>query len=280
MGHSVKLHGGVTFDWMFATSDPSKLPDGNIITAEPGWSGTTSMLATFKTDIAASDYSGAETSVMGYRIYKKTGDTGMVFVAEITSGTKFLHDYGIRSGDDTVYLIYPITTDESGKTVYSAPVVTSPIKVDCETYTLVDLVQNDDKSFIVGNYVWSFYVNAETIDFSHNMQTITQETHSRYPHVRRGSQNYVSGSLSAYAGYVVEGGKYVEDQHVFDKWTSFLNSTEPKLLTDPFGHKYIVEVTNSSHKTEDYFPAPTVISFDFAEIANADDYSVYAEIVE
>ena len=251
MGHSVKLHGGVTFDWMFATSDPSKLPDGNIITAEPGWSGTTSMLATFKTDIAASDYSGTETSVTGYRIYKKTGDTGMVFVAEITSGTNILHDYGIRSGDDTVYLIYPITTDESGKTVYSAPVVTSPIKVDCETYTLVDLVQ-----------------------------TITQETHSRYPHVRRGSQNYVSGSLSAYAGYVVDGGKYVEDQHVFDKWTSFLNSTEPKLLTDPFGHKYIVEVTNSSHKTEDYFPAPTVISFDFAEIANADDYSVYAEIVE
>lgn len=280
MGHSIKLHGGASFDWMFATSDPSKLPDGDSVVNEPEWGGMTVMLATFDSNIAASNYGSSESAIIGYRIYKKSDEENMTFVAEIATGAKAVHDYGVCSKDSVVYLIYPITLDENGNAVYMAPVVTNSALADFSAYTLIDLVRHDDRTFTVGDYVWNFYINAEPIDFSHNMQTTTQETYSRYPHIRRGDQNYVSGSLSAYAGHIVEHGKYVEDQRLFGKWASFLDSKNPKLLTDPFGHKYIVEITSSSHKTEDYSPAPTTISFDFAEIANADDYSVYAEILE
>lgn len=279
MGHSVKLHGGATFDWMFATSDPSKIPDGINVIDEPVWGGTTFMLANFSDNISASNYGSSAASIIGYRIYKKTNTADMSLVADVSPNIKALCDYGAKSGDRATYLIYPMTVDDDGNIVYMAPVISDSIDVEFNTYTLAELVRNDGTSFIVGDYVWHFYVNAEPIDFSHNMQTTVQTTHSRYPHIRRSKQNYISGSVSAYAGAVIECGKYVEDQHVFDKWAAFLDSTNPKLLTDPFGHKYIVEITSTSHKVEDYTPSPTTITFDFVEIANADDYSVYAEAV-
>lgn len=278
MGHSIKLHGGASFDWMFATSDPSKLPDGNLITAEPVWGGATSLLATFSDGTAASNYGSAFDSIVGYRIYKKADDSRMIFVADVGSGTKELRDYCVKSGDRVSFLIYPIMVDKDGNTSYTAPATTDAVLAEFYAYTLIELLPGDGKAFTVGSYVWHFYINAELSDFSHNMQTSIQETHTKYPHIRRTAQNYISGSLSAYAGSIIEDGRYVEDQSVFDKWSSFLDSTNPKLLTDPFGHKYIVEITGSYHKTEDYSPAPTTISFDFTEIANADDYSVYEEI--
>ena len=278
MNHSVKIHGGATFDWMFASSNSSELPDGETITAEPEWSGDTFMLANFDDNISASEYGSSVDSIVKHRIYKRSSyDSKMKLVAEVASGEEAVRDYAIRSGESIEYIIYPIS-ETNGVQSFMAPVVINAGKIEFGTFALIDLKRYDDVSFMPGDYVWNFYANVSASEYKHNISATVQNVNSKYPNVRRGLQNYVSGSITAYAGRVTDRGEYTEDQSVFDKWSDFLDSNNPKLLTDPFGHKYIVEVTSSSHKVEDYNTPPTSITFEFTEIDNADAYSVFDEV--
>lgn len=277
MKHSVKIHGGATYDWLFATADTSKLPNGSSITAEPEWEGNTSMLAKFNGNTSASNYGSSVDLITRYMVYKrKVGDSSLSFVADIPSTEHVLYDYAERSGNRIEYIIYPVY-DSDGTDIFMSPVITHPVDVEFNTYSLVELKKYDDFSYSVGDFVWNFCANASLSEFTHNISATVQSVNSKYPYIRKNAQNYVSGSLTAYAGNVTECGKYTEEQSVFDKWASFLNSKNPKLLTDPFGHKYIVEVTASSHEVADYDTPPTSIKFDFVEIADADSFSVFGE---
>ncbi len=274
MKDKITIHGGCSWDYVYATKDASTLPD-QAEYQSPAWDVNTIMYAEFTDDISGSNYKSAAGLISGYSVYRE-GDEDKIlkFVAAIPAKENIVEDYGVKSTEAVSYRIYPILQSESG-VIYSSPVVSERVHVSYDTWTLMTIKHVKDNMYTVGDYVWNFYLDAEPDEYSHNIAANEQNTDGKYPHIHRGNQNYISGGLTAYAGYVDDNGAYREPQFVFDKWDKFLSSRDPKLLTDPYGHKMIVEITSSSHSVDNYHAIPTKIKFSFSEIKDASDISVY-----
>lgn len=281
MKHSIKIHGSAVFDYIYATSDPSKLPNEQsyITYEEPKWEESTIALATFASSIDASSFESMEGSLVAYDIYRRDASGNRpTYIGRMSPSDKAIYDYGVRSGDQVKYTIFPIV-EIDGEVVRSSSFETESITPSFRSWTLTEMVYVDDGIYQKGEYEWNFYVGVEADEISHVLSSSAHTTNSRYPHIVQQATNYVTSGLAANAGYILCNGEYKEPQMVFRKWEEFLNSKKLKMITDPFGHKYIVTINDSSHLSNDDSKNSTTIRFSYTEVASADDISL-CEVAE
>lgn len=276
MASNIKIHGGASYDYVYVTTDHNRLPSDDTYN-EPSWESASIMLATFDKDIDGSNYSSVTGSIVGYDVLRSDITTAKpVYVARLSTEEKRIYDYSARSKDTCSYTIYPIiNSDETGAEQYSSPFSTESILPIYDTWTLINIVKEGDTVYHRGEFEWNFYVSSQPEQFTHNMGVELKETNSRYPSILKKNKNYTTGGLTVSSGFITDNGDYAENDFVFMRWEDFLNNKDPKMITDPYGHKYIVEITDSNHVSENYDANHTVISFSFVEIADASDISVY-----
>lgn len=243
------------------------------------WTDNTIMLASFNGDLNASNYSGLVDSITGYAIFRQdNGVEKLKQVATVDSNTRKIVDYNIRSGLTMKYSIYPIV-EQDGRSVFGGVLTTDMVSIDRYGWTLVGI--SNDKNLkehsVTKSDVWYFWLNCETDSIEQNLSLTLENSLGKYPHATAGKTNYKSSSLSALIGDLDEGENYYEPRTA-QEWGDFVASSKPKLLIDPYGNQFIVEIDKSTTSRNDKLvERPTTVSFHYTEIADGSEISVYLE---
>lgn len=248
--------------------------------ANPTWEDATVMLASFDEEsLNASNYPGLSADISGYAIFRQDDDTEeLKQIAEVGKETQKIIDYNTRSGLSAKYSIYPVV-EKDGKSIFGAVLTTDAVSVERYGWTLVAI--NNDKNrkehSVSKSDIWYFWLNCETDSIEQNLSLTFENSLGKYPHATAGKTNYKSGSLSALIGDLDECDNYYEERTV-QEWSNFVASGKPKLLIDPYGNQFIVEIDKSTTSRNDkLIEQPTTVSFHYTEIADGRDISVYIE---
>ena len=71
---------------------------------------------------------------------------------------------------------------------------------------------------------------------------------------------------------------YDEDATLLEQWNDFCANPQLKLYKDRKGHKYIVDITNSSSEIADETrEQATTVTVGWTQIGNADDYVIIGD---
>ncbi len=238
-----------------------------------------------------------------------------LYVKPISNGID-ITDYNIASNMEYEYaVVFRSFNMETGDNWY---IYRFSIKTKWDSWTLTELSQTDDKnSFLTDkDNVWRFRYNVSPGETQQKFSKTEQETLSKFPKFSHGPMNTLSGSVTCLFGkelsnallsdsiweYNIDDerfhrrtslhfkniGGYKERMRkigssnapidMLNKWRDVCYSGNPKLLKDPKGNKYIVQITDSSDQiNNNWTNYPENISFSWVKIEDANDCLVNNE---
>lgn len=126
--------------------------------------------------------------------------------------------------------------------------------------------------------VWKFEFDTKIESFTQNLtSTLLSAVSSQYARVSKGSQGYLTLSVSALLGSEAEDGGYTGDNiTVIRKWLDFASSIKPKLISDSKGHILIGEITGNKYSyNTTTIQEETTVDFSFTETAPLNGKSIY-----
>lgn len=199
-------------------------------------------------------------------------------VTTVENGCSVVYDFNIRNNKSYQYRIYPIYAN-NGAEVFGAPISTNTLYTDFYGWSIVGTKATEvDNEYIVDNdNIWSFGYNisANPIKPVYNKNYVTG--FGQFPQLVQGDENYLEGGLSCLMGDVACNGKYINDSiDSIEKWREFCNNGELKLLKDLKGHIIPCSIKDTT-PTIDYsiIEKPTTISFNFVQLMDRENISVY-----
>lgn len=266
---------------MWAKSTSDVIPNASTLT-KPIWDSETIALADFNSNESASNYDGENVDFSTYKIYRKDKNKdSLKYIATVNADIKKIKDYTNHSNNECTYLIYPINLSNQMGTV----IETKELSTSFDYWTIAGTIQTDDKNtFIVDKEnIWNFWLSPEISSISQVTQKNRKTGFSRYPKIKHSDVNYASGTLSFLLGELdCTQSKYTNDTvEKKNKWIEFANTPTPKVLTDPKGECMIVDITPIESNVDfNLIQTPTTIKFEFTEIADINDITVYSEEVK
>ncbi len=278
---TLKIHGAGDINYVMATSLELTDTDINALQASgltaPVWAGDTIMLADFHEDTYANSAT-ISNDIVGYKIQRYEVDYDRLYdVATIDNENMYFEDYNLKNHKSYQYRIVPIYVKD-GIEMLGAPIPTETVLANWCGWTVIGTkpTREKDKYTVDKDNIWRFGLNveAEPIYPVFNKNYITG--FGRFPKEVRGEENYLEGKMSCLIGDV-ECDNYTGDTiDVIEKWRSFCNNGELKLLKDLKGHIIpctIKDTTSSiNYKVLDQI---TTISFSFVQLKEARDISVF-----
>lgn len=224
------------------------------------------------------DSEGVSDDALGYTfsIYRLEEDgTTLIPISSRNSNKLSIVDYNVRNQKTYQYYIFKEDETSTSKALLSNEVTTCWWDYSISGLTLEDVETNTYK--VNTNDVWLFQSNVESDSTSQNFAKTTYQNLTPYPQISTGKSNYATGSFSALIGKV-ENGFYKEDATLLERWNSFCNNNQLKLLKDRKGHKYIVDITSSSSKTIDETrEQATTVTIGWTQVDNAEDFIIIGD---
>ncbi len=266
---------------MWAKSSLGAIADASTL-VKPIWDGETIALANFNSGEGASNYDGASFDFSKYRIYRKDKNKNTLkYIATVDADIKKIKDYTNHSNNECTYLIYPIgSNNQMGTTIE-----TKEFNIKFDFWTIAGTVQLDEKNTytVDKENIWNFWLSPEISSISQVTQKSKKTGFNRYPKIKHSDVNYASGTLSFLLGELdCPQSEYINDTvEKKNRWIEFANTPTPKVLTDPKGECMIVDITPiESNIDYNLIQTPTTIRFEFTEIADINDITIYSEEVE
>lgn len=281
MYNRITIYGDLNVNYMCAKSTSEEISDASTLD-KPIWDAETIALANFNSSESASSYDGANFVFSTYRIYRKDKNKdSLKYIATVKADINKIKDYTNHSNNECTYLIYLINSSNQMGTV----IETKELRTSFDYWTIAGTIQTDDKNiFIVDKEnIWNFWLSPEISSISQVTQKSKKTGFSRYPKIKHSDVNYASGTLSFLLGELdCLQSEYINDTvEKKNRWIEFANTPTPKVLTDPKGECMIVDITPIESNVDfNLIQTPTTIRFEFTEIADVNDITVYSEEVK
>lgn len=280
MYDKITLCGDLNVDYMWARSNSDITIPETPNLEKPVWDGHTVALAQFNKDASASSYDGGSFKFDKYKIYRKDKDSATLkYVATVDSYIKKIKDYTNFSNNECTYYIYPVNDNNKMGTVIKSSI----LKTSFNYWTIAGVVETGTKNVyeVDKDNIWSFYLNPEISSISQATQKSKKNGFTRYPKIQHSEVNYATGTMSFLLGDLnCIGDEYDNDTVTRkNKWVEFANSPTPKILTDPKGECLFVDITPMESSVNfNLIQSPTTIRFEFTEISDINNITVYDEV--
>lgn len=265
-GYRVRLNGmtvnGVAFDtgWKNFSASYSVTVTENNVTACPLCDTDAVQVTANLSGIA----SGAALAV--YR--KRSADPYLMPYGEINTELLPLaiRDYGAPNGQSYTYYLFTIVNGQPQQYVYSSPAVTP----QCWNYTLL-LCQADTNGIYHVQQEYRFSLDISTGTGSNNNRPALQANFTPYPLRQPSSQNYRSGTLTAYAGSAANG-VYMDSLSEIDALRQISTSGLTKFLKTRKGELMRVETADAISMTigDKYTQQPVRAAIPWVEVGSSD----------
>lgn len=202
-----------------------------------------------------------------------------ILIADSTSGSGFDDNLASQCGKFR-YMIVPYNSASGATDIYAA-YVTDVITSNFDGYTLTacyDTGKNaDGKLLYKQGDTWKFMCD---IDDTDNQQNLNRQMHignGKYSTATKTDNNFMTGKLSGYIGYMNCSSKEFEDDiEVVKAWRRFLAQDAIYVLRSPKGDVWLVNIVdNAVTKYEESTPRiPVQFTFSWAECGNIEDYLI------
>ena len=202
-----------------------------------------------------------------------------------------LQDYNISNNRTYVYVLYPYdgSSDSENPTVIQKKQLL--IKTNWSGWSITELHPTDNPSIYKASPkdVWIFNCNVSTGEQTQNINRNEQQTLGQFSRFAQGPTNYVTGNVSCLLGRDVTWKGYNETHpnlasedktsnsrvDMLRAWRAMVKSSNPKLLKDRAGQKFLVTLTSSTNAPNDAVRIqPNTISFSWTQIGSADNIQV------
>ena len=203
-----------------------------------------------------------------------------------------LQDYNISNNRTYVYVLYPYdgsSDNESSGVIQKKQLL---IKTNWSGWSITELHPTNNQSIYTASPkdVWIFNCNVSTGEQTQNINRNEQQTLGQFSRFAQGPTNYVTGNVSCLLGRDVTWRGYNETHPKLDSddktsnsrvdmlraWRAMVKSSNPKLLKDRAGQKFLVTLTSSTNAPNDAVRIqPNTISFSWTQIGSADNIQVY-----
>lgn len=202
------------------------------------------------------------------------------------------YDYNVRN--DEKYEYFAVLDIEEHENNYTYFLSSGEIKTSFNSWTIVDIIEDENGCYSVTGDEWSFRYNLESDDLAQNTSVTTWDTLGRYGQVGKGEKNFISsgmrcllGDVGVYNIYdsnlkkIQRFGYNEKDNSInnitkYEKWKKFCNSFSKKLLKDLKGNKWIVQIVENPNVSNDdnSYEQIYTISFTWHEIDDANLISI------
>ena len=203
-----------------------------------------------------------------------------------------LQDYNISNNRTYVYVLYPYdgsSDNENSGVIQKKQLL---IKTNWSGWSITELHPTNNQSIYTASPkdVWIFNCNVSTGEQTQNINRNEQQTLGQFSRFAQGPTNYVTGNVSCLLGRDVTWRGYNETHPNLDSddktsnsrvdmlraWRAMVKSSNPKLLKDRAGQKFLVTLTSSTNAPNDAVRIqPNTISFSWTQIGSADNIQVY-----
>lgn len=242
----------------------------------PQWDLDTNALAKFNNSTNASSFE--EVNVVSYRIQKRNQkENVMRTVANVDKNDVKVIDYNVANDETYKYYVTPVV-EINGERVFATTIETDEITPNWSSWSVIGLREIEEDIYEADyNNIWVFGLNLEPGDYTPTFSKAYNEGIGRFPKGFSNSTNYVKGKLSCYMGDIDCVSEYINDDALrIEKWNSFCNNGELKLIRDTKGNVYLADIDTSSFQTSDYVNGkPTTLSFTFIQLGEAKDVCVF-----
>lgn len=267
---SITMYGGTNIDYIHierTTANKSKSLTNKYI---PILNQDTVFLVTFEEGIQGTGLVGNLEGYI-YTIYREdlTQGTTMDYVTTIRNGDLVVTDYNIANHHQYQYFIFVETND-----YICNPQESNVVNTCWGTWSLIGLkeTETDDKYIVDTDNIWKLNLALESGEQVQNIDRIEYKNLTKFPKISQGRANYISGSVSCFLGDVTQQGRYIEDLELLNKWRTFINNSDLKLLKDRKGNRYIVQTMSSNNTTKDEtMEQINVINFGWTQVEEAKD---------
>lgn len=185
---------------------------------------------------------------------------------DLTATPLAIRDYGAPNGQSYTYYLFTIVNGQPQQYVYSSPAITP----QCWNYTLL-LCQADASGVYHVQQEYRFSLDISTGTGSNNNRPALQANFTPYPLRQPSSQNYRSGTLTAYAGSA-KNGVYTDSLSEIDALRQISSSRLTKFLKTRKGELIRVETADAISMTvgDKYAQQPVRAAIPWAEVGSSD----------
>ena len=277
----LKIHGDGDVNYVmcsvaeFSDNDITTLQENGL--SAPEWGNNTIMLAKFIEDTNASSYTISE-DIIGYRIQRYEADYDRLYeVVSVDKQQLYFEDYNLRNNKSYQYRIVPIYL-KNGIETLGVPISTEIVYTDRCGWSILGTrpTQEINKYTIDYDNIWTFNCNVSAEPMRPVYNKVYTTGFGQYPKATQGSENYLEGGLSCLIGDVKCNGYVGDNIDIIEKWRAFCNNGELKLLRDLKGHVIPCSIKDTTYDINySVLEQPTTISFNFIQLADRHDISVY-----
>lgn len=282
----LKIYGNCDINYMWCKNGiVSDAVISNLIEqgiTSPTWDNQTVALANFSNDLSASCFDQTKV-IVGYKI-KRFNVKENVFQNVINIdinhyNTNIVTDYNVGSRTPYEYWIFPIFL-ENGERILGAPIKSQIVEGDWCNWSVIGLkpTKQDGEFEVDQNNIWHFGLNVENGDLAPQYDKVYEDGYGRFSKGFVGKRNYYKGSLKCLIGEIsCSDIKYIHDTiDVLDKWNSFCQSADLKLIRDRKGHVFLADIEDTTFSNmENIGENLTTISFNFRQMDDEKKVSVY-----
>lgn len=280
MYSKIKIHGDCDVNYIWSKSGDLSEDEINSVYSNgiysPVWDNNTVTLSTFQDDINGNQNIQND-NIVGYVVQRKRIDEDRLYsVVEVPKDETVVYDFNVQNKNSFTYRIIPVLNDGT----YGSYIETNNVPIDWTYISICDLVPtNKDNEYMVDkDNIWLFKLNItpNALKPVFNKQIINGL--GQFPKFSQDNTNYLTFGLEALLGDVSCRGKYFgDDVDKMEKWVSFCNSGNIKLLKDLRGNVIPCDIQDTSMQSSDNtIPQYTTISFNITQLDDRKNISAYS----
>lgn len=278
----ITIYPNQTVDYLIQITDVADSNDLAIVNDKnfmPTWNSflnRTNIMAPYTNNLISSFITGLTENLLGWGVYRqKIGETALKKIGEIDKSAIYIDDYGVPNQASYRYFVFPLTENQIGINLASPNITTN-----WWNWSLTSIEKIGDNIY-KPKETWIFDTNLESGSTNQNLDIVYHSNFTKYPKVAMGEMDYISGSLSCYLSNVDnDEGEYIESVDKLRAWRKFCADNTPKILKDRKGNIHLVSISDTTSSFLDESEKQvTTISFNYTEIDDINNISIYDEVV-
>lgn len=219
-----------------------------------------------------------DSDITMFGIYRKAASSPIFkFIKTIplnaTTKNIVIYDYGANSLETYEYYLLNLTEE------YNAPTRNgiSSVRPCFWDYSVVCCSYDSTNNYYVVEDEYRFGMNVTSGNVGNNNSPTLQQNFTPYPLRQPVSNNYRSGTLSAFIGRVVDD-QYVDTVNLMDALYQLSVDTRPKFLKTRKGQIFRIETASpvAMQITDKYIQQPVKISLPWVEVGDAKESNILA----
>lgn len=265
--NKVIIYGEGNFDkiWIRNIEEDQSYYDSitSILDYQPEFDSDTVFLAEFNDNLSAGNVSSGGEPIVSWVVNKRRIDGNINYlVGEFDPSVSRAIDYRVQNGNSYVYQITPKTTSRLGQPLLSNGVLSN--------YYGIFLIDEDT------GLVFNFDINGNLGTLTASDDQTVYNTFNQFPTISIGDRNYLSGTISGIVpstlNYCETG--LIQSADFIDTVQDFVNNKSRKLLKTRKGDIFEIDTRNfrRSQLRNEMQEQLDVVSFDFIEVAEVDEY--------